>query len=214
MKKNESGDKARVKFRYIEFDVEGGSPAIQDGLRHIAAALTRAAPQTRALPRPTEQPGRVGADAPVNGELPFPPPPDGEEGEAEIDVTPEPMPADAKPRPPRKTPTFSVINGLDLDAGDGYPSLQEFADKKKPEGHRARYLVAAVWLKRYKGVKDFTANHVFTIYKVRGWGSTPTDAGQPLRELKRERLIDAAEKAGSYTVNDAGEARVDRMPEA
>ena len=69
-------------------------------------------------------------------------------------------------------------------------------------------------MKRFKGVKDFTANHAFTIYKVLDWGSTPPDAGQPLRDLKRQSLVVAGEKPGSYAVNDAGEAKVGRMPGA
>ncbi len=210
MKKNESGDKARVKFRYIEFDVEGGSPAIQDGLRHIASALTRAAPQPRALPRAAE-PTRRGAEAPVNGELPFSPPLDAADAETEADVTPEAPSSDPKPRAPRKYSAPSILNGLKLD---GNPSLQEFVDEKAPDGHNARYLVAAVWLKREKNISEFTADHAFTIYKLLGWGSTPKDPGMPLRALKRDSLMESGEKPGTYVVNDAGEAKVDRMPGA
>jgi hypothetical protein len=211
MKKPETGEKAKVKFRLLEFEAEGGSAALQDGLRQFVTALSRASapPPPRSLPaRPVDQ-GAPGAEVPVNGEL-FPLSPDATEGDTEVDITPEP-PSEPKVRQPRKPPTFTVINGLNLDAGDGYPSLGDFAKQKAAEGHTARYLVSAVWLKRHADIKDFTADHAFTVYKRLGWGSTPTDAGQPLRDLKRAKLIDQGEKAGSFTVNDAGFDKVDRM---
>lgn len=209
-KKVEPSDKGKVKFRYIEFDVEGGNAAIQDGLRHIAAALTRSGPPPKALPG-ADTPGRGATEAPP-GQLSLIP--ETTDDSSEIDVTPASASGESKPRQPRKTPAFTVLNGLDLDAGDGYPSLQDFALQKGADNHNHRYLVSAVWLKRNKSIKDFTANHAFTIYKVLGWGSAPTDAGAPLRELKKQSLVVNGEKPGAYLVNDAGEAKVERMPGA
>jgi hypothetical protein len=205
MKKVEAGDKARVKFRLLEFEAEGGGAALQDGLRQFVTALSRgSAPAPRALPpRPVEQGARGTADVPVNGEL-FPVAPEATEGDTEVDATPEAPPSNSEPRQARRYSTPPIVKGLKLDG------LSEFVEKAKAEGHTERYLVSAVWLKRERNISEFTAGHAFTIYKLLDWGSAPKDVGMPLRALKRESLMDSGESPGSYVVNEAGEAKVDR----
>ena len=43
MRNRDATDKGRVKFRVVEFEVEGGNAAVQEGLRSIAAAIARSA---------------------------------------------------------------------------------------------------------------------------------------------------------------------------
>lgn len=214
MNKNRDGsDKARVRFRYVEFDVEGGNASIQEGLRNIANALTRGAPLAKPAMLPAGEPAPRKNGAPAGPEqLPL----SGVAAEAadaegdgeQVDVTPEDVSA-PRQRQPRRYTAPGVVNGLDLS---GNPSLEEFAKEKAPDGHNARYLVAAVWLKQQKGMSEFSPKHIFTIYKLLGWGNTPVDVGMPLRELKGQSLVESGEKRGTYKVNDAGVARVARMP--
>lgn len=208
-KNRDQGEKARVKFRYVEFDVEGGSAAIQEGLRNIASALARA-PLQRALPATSESAARRNGDTssaeqlnliPTGGDV------DAVDSSLEEQVQAE----EARPRQSRRYAAPVVVNGLDLD---GDPSLEEFARQKAPDGHLGRYLLAAVWLKQQKNITEFTADHAFTICKRLGWPVPPKDLGQPLRDLKKQRLMDTGEKPGTYVVNDAGEANVARMSAA
>lgn len=209
-KNRETIDKARVRFRYVEFEVEGGNASIQEGLRNIANTLTRAAPLAKPamLPAGEHAIPKNGAATPPE-QLPLAAvadTDDAHEGQ-QIDVTQSQEVTEPKQRQPRRYTAPSVIDGLDLT---GEPSLEDFAKEKAPEGNNLRYLVAAVWFKQ-KGMKEFTPNHIFTAYKVLGWGNTPVDIGMPLRKLKTQRLIDGGEKPGTYRANDAGVARVGRM---
>lgn len=206
MKNRDQNDKGSVQFTYVSFSVEGGSTAIQDGLRQIATALAarNGAPAGRAaLPATTRADShkRDGTEAQVP--LALDPPAVVEA--AEVDVTPAANDGEKKPR---RYTAPSIINGLDLD---GDPSLEQFMAEKAPTNDNTRYLVAAVWFKQQKDVA-ITAEHIFTVYKRLNLPSPPEDVGMPLRNLKKDRLLDSGEKRGSYVVNDAGIAKVARMP--
>jgi hypothetical protein len=206
MKNRESGnDKGRVKFRIIEFEVDGGNATIQEGLRSVAAALTRTtapspkpallvAGETRPKPTSAPQGEQLGLGIQMD-----------EEAETAPDA--DEVIEDAKPRPQRRAPVPNVLNGLDLD---GDPSLAEFIKKKNVTGQAMTYLVAAVWLNEHKNIREFTADHAFTVYKRLGL-TPPKDAGEPLRKLRKMRLLDKGEKEGAYIVNDASKDQVARM---
>ncbi|MDP3909184.1 MAG: hypothetical protein Q8Q14_02235 [Gemmatimonadales bacterium] len=104
-----------------------------------------------------------------------------------------------------KTPQIVV---MDMNAG-GKP-FEEFARERAPVSHRDKYLVAATWCQEYAKEEGITPGHILTCYKAADWTFDVTDPAVALRQLKAERLLDAAGR-GKFKVNHLGLAAIKKM---
>lgn len=213
--KTPQNDRGRVKVRYMEIDVEGGSSAILEGLRTVTAAFGKdgvrtvnAAAQARVISQ-SAQPKPL---APKNGEL-FEPlaAPDSEAAEVEESML---APEDEervgaiKPRTRRSYPNCELIADLSVETGS--PNLHDFAQTKKPEGNNEKYMVCASWLNKALNIKSLTANHFYTCFTALGW-KVPKDAAQPLRNMKKKQFMQNA--SGEWELHSNGEQVVARLPQ-
>jgi hypothetical protein len=195
-----SEDRAKVKLRVIEFELEGGNASVENSIRQITSALTtrNAAPK----PLPARPPKELAA-------------PYGAEGEAEdIAEAPEIVEAeavetDAETRAPKgpkakyKPPLPTYLHDMDV-TGNGV-SFKDFAAAKAPKKHTTRYLVAAMWLKEHGNSPTVTAAKVYTCYKTAGWPLNITDWDVNLRsQVKTDRFRRV--ETGEYAITPLGEA--------
>lgn len=207
MAKNFSGpdDRAKVKFRVIEFELEGANAAVENSVKNLTTvimqkngpsapakpALTRGNGAGPALPGVSpaaedEQPENL--EEPVTG--------------AEEDVA-ESNPA--RPRVPRKPPVPEVIN-IDLTSGD-----MPFEGKKLDTDWN-KYLACAMWLKEHRDTATVTDDHIYTMFKFMKW-TIPGDVAGPLRSMKKQGWFTTPER-GKYAINHLGENEVNRMSAA
>lgn len=124
------------------------------------------------------------------------------------------MPEDAAPiapdgssppaRTPRKPKTPKVL-ALDLTTA---PSLEEFAASRETNSDRRRFLTILAWLQQHRKVDAATADHVYTCYRALKWPASIKDFGQPLRDLKRDQLVESVAK-GAYAINHLGLAEIE-----
>jgi hypothetical protein len=199
MPRHERDGKGSVKFRVIEFEVQGGNESIQEGLRSIATAIARSRP---VVPPVVVEPVKALPSTDANL--------DEQDASAEL-VQGSPV-ADGnagRVRPARRAIRSPSI--LELDLLSGEVSLKDFCEQKSPDSDWNRYLVIAYWLKKYRDITAVTMDHIHTCYRHMGW-HTPKNAAQPLRELKSKRdwLSKGASK-GEYQINHVGENEVMKM---
>ena len=136
-----SADQGRVKFRVIEFEVEGANATLVESIRNLGAAITRG--NGVALPaRSVQQPNpplllqnRPASD--VDAES------DGD------DVIENDIPAAArKSTPPRKPPSLKPIPGIDWSAPA--PSLKDFVIDLDLDSAMRKYTAIANWFKEHR----------------------------------------------------------------
>jgi hypothetical protein len=199
----------KVKFRVIEFELEGTDASMQETIRGFTAALTRssAQPVTRQLRNaPTKHVEEGDAVEPeIADEVVV----DAEE------VNPADPPAQARSSSPRpkKVVTYDIVQNIAFD--DVTPTLQEFAVSKAPPSDMAKYLVIAYWFKHHKKRPDLKPEHFYTAYRLLGW-KVPRDPAQPVRELRssRDNRFSKGGEDGSSTINQIGENTVDALGKA
>jgi hypothetical protein len=210
-----NGNGARVKLRWMELDVEGGTTDLVEGFksfamtlrgtggtlpsRALAAAKPTGSPSTTAvideLPAETENPPDATAVEAAN-EDPF---------ETALDEG-----ADSrKRRPAPKAPKF--LNDLDLTKAP--VQLKDFVQEKNPGGDMDKYAVIAAWFKQHLSTEEIAIDHIFTAYKALGWqAQLPDNLSQTFRNLKSNKnWFDSGSKRGLYRINWNGESAVNKM---
>jgi hypothetical protein len=100
--------------------------------------------------KPAEATPKPAAPAPVVATTPPP----------GLEETPEP----GLPEAPQ--PEYHLIEGLNLMAADGQPSLVEFMDSKFPITNEERNLVFLYYLQYLRQTKTIQADHLYTCYKA------------------------------------------------
>lgn len=189
------GTKGRVKFRVIEFELDGGDTALLESLRSIAATFggrLKVAP-VKMLPSPAS--GAAQTEPEVDPES---------DDAASVGAASENPPD----RPVRTLRTFKSPNVItDLDLESGVP-LKSFCEGKKPDGDWKRYLVICAWLKEQRGIDDVGIDHIYTCYRAMGWHPRK-DVAQPLREMKsKQGWFAKGKQRGTYAINHIGLAEV------
>jgi hypothetical protein len=162
-------EKGRVKFRFIEFEMDANDPTLQETLRNITAAIGKtsgshirshdSAPQ---LPPASESlnPPNINAAPPSSDNSPSETTLEGPKGDARSAKR-------SSPRSPK------VLDDLTLEDVD--QPLKDFIEEKSPTGENQRYLAIAWWLKNKRGLAEITMDHIHTCYRHLGW-HTPKDA--------------------------------------
>jgi hypothetical protein len=210
MAKNLSGpdDRAKVKFRVIEFELEGANAAVENSVKNLTTVIMQkngasvsarpalkgngASPVLLAAPREVDV-----AEEPENLEEPVT-----HEGDT-VESTP------AKPRVTRRPPVPQVID-IDLTSGD--MPFAKFCEGKNLNKDTDKYLVCAVWLKEYRDTPSLTDDHIYTMFKFMKW-PLQADVAAPLRSMKRQGWFTTPER-GKYAINHLGENEVNRMTAA
>jgi hypothetical protein len=203
----------RIKFRYMEFDMDGGTDALAEGLKSLATAISRGAPipqPSRTLSAPKPAPTSTLVESPQE-ELQFP----AEEADSlrateEIDsvssVSNEVM---ERPRVRRAPRTPNVLNNIDITAGQ--LSLAEFVKQKNPQSVHEKFGVIAAWLKEQHNLPEITGDHIYTCFRLLDWPA-PDDVDQRLREIKHgKKWFDKGDGKGGYKINIVGLNAVHRM---
>jgi hypothetical protein len=213
--KPQLNDRGRVKVRFMEIDVEGGSSAILEGLRTVTAAFSKDALKTingAAQPRVIAPSAQAKPLAPKNGELFHSVAAAETEAEAEEIEQPLVAESDEALEPPktkkRAYPNCELLKDLNVEAGS--PNLRDFAEAKKPDGNNEKYMVCAAWMKNQLNLTSFTLNHFYTCFRALGW-KVPKDAGQPLRNMKKKTFMQNT--AGDWELHSNGEQLVARLPQ-
>lgn len=208
MAKNQSrpDQQGKIKVRVIELEMEGSDDSLQEGLKSLAAALSRggSAIVTRVKTEANRQIANSTAPAP-HDELD-----EVEDIDAELEEEVVPAPKSRAPRRAPKVVVATILNDVRLD--DVEPTFKDFAAAKSPTSDMSKYLVVAYWFKTYKGITNLTGNHFYTAYKMAGW-KVPRDCAQPARELKNPRVgkFSAGSEAGTFMINQIGENSIGDM---
>jgi hypothetical protein len=200
MARNEKpSGKGKIKFRFIDFEMDGGDATLQDAIREI----------TRAIGKPAVikiSPALAAATGAQNTQT------DDVEDEVDEDIdSANDQSGDdgdaAKDKPKRYYKSPTVLN-VDLK---GEPPLRPFLESLAPESDLKRYSAIAYWFKHYRATPDITIDHIYTGYKAFGWTTVPKDVGAPLRALKSEGSFAKGSAKGSYTINHIGDSRVEEV---
>lgn len=214
-RKSTNGHGARVKLRWMELDVEGGTADLVDGFKSFATALTRGGPvtapaRTLAAVNPAAETSTAVLETSIAEEeqnLAK-----AAEAGAEAELPSEAGSGDEADRPRRRAPRApKFLNDLDLTKAP--VQLTDFVQGKNPEGDMDKFAVIAVWFKEHLQTEEITIDHIFTAYKTLGWqAQLPGDPSQTFRNLKNNKnWFDGGSKRGAYKINWNGENAVNKM---
>jgi hypothetical protein len=197
-------DRAKVKLRVIEFELEGGNASVENSIRQLTQALatrTNGAPARVAAPKPRELGGGDGVtddvEAPVEVEFA-----DGDEPVADAPAAKAKAKNNSKPRVPEYKHDLDMIgNGLTFKA---------FVEQKDPKKSTQRHLAAAFWLKEHGGSPTINIDKVFTCYKTVGWPTNQMDWDANFRSQVRTNRLRRV-TPGEYAITPIGENDVRTM---
>ena len=205
MVKKTSGttERGKIKVRFFELEVEGGSEALQDSVRTLAAALQR--PATSVTPRTIA--GNLSAPAPVEGESEEP---IGEEDSQPVQED-DAAARSIRQRAKRTPPTPKILDDVGFE--EGTPTWVDFAKSKSPDSDVLKVAVVAVWFKRFKKVDSIGIDHAYTAFRFVDW-ATPDDIGQSFRNAKRQKNWFSQDETGLWVINIVGINAVDKIKQA
>jgi hypothetical protein len=203
-----NGD-GHIKFRVIEFEIDGGNATLAEGIKALTTALSKTPVTTtaisqRALPAATPKRTAVTeAHAPAEGELfPETDEPENTEEEHQEETNGNAAPARAKRGTGAPPPTPEVLSDIDLNAGK--VSLKDYMEQKSPPDTYERFVTIAVWYKENHNLGEVNADRIYTAYRFLDLPS-PNDVGQTLRNLKaKKKWFDKGDERGGYKVNILG----------
>jgi hypothetical protein len=203
-KGNTNEDRAKVKFRVIEFELEGGNANVENSIRQLAHAFTNHTNGGSARVPPPGTPRELAA-----------PPPATEDTESTVqdadfteveEATPEPSP----PRPTRQRTPHKPPNPNYLAELDSTMAFKAFAAAKPQAKHSKRYLLATLWLRDNKQLQSVGIDHIYTCYRNAGWPMNISDWDSNFRSLlKSDRFRRIG--PGNYAITPKGEDDVRKL---
>jgi len=204
-KKDTSGpDQGRVKFRVIEFDVEGSNATLTEGMRNIAAAISRGngfAQPVRVVQHTNGSPAAsLSAGTAPEDEVEY---------EDAAPTEEEPTVTTRRPSAPRKPPVLKLVKGIDWSTPA--PSLKDFLAGLDLNSGTRKYAAIAHWFKEYRETPAITVDHIYSAYKHLGFTDLPRFANDTLQDLKNKReykWLDAGPNRGEYVINAYGDQEV------
>src|SRR6266404_1929690 len=180
-----------IKFRVIEFEIDGGNDTLAEGIKALTTALSKSPVTTTVMSQrpalPAGTPKRTAAattetPAPAEGEL-FPEPETDTEEEHGDETNGNAAPARAK-RPATPPPTLEILDDIDLSTGK--VPLKDFVAQKNPSDAYERFATIAVWYKENHDLDEVNAGRIYTAYRFLDW-VPPSDVAQTLRNLKASK---------------------------
>jgi len=205
-----------IKFRVIEFEIDGGNDTLAEGIKALTTALSKSPvvmtpPARPALPSSSKT--KAAAAVVAEGEQAEETKENTEDVDAvETDTELEEVSGDngkKKPRPAPRAPKF--LSELNLTTAS--VKLVDFmATKGNPTSTLDKYLVIAEWFKEYMQLPEITQDHIFTAYDHLGWkAQVPGYPNQPLVDLRNKNFLDKGDKRGGYKINWNGTSAVAKM---
>jgi hypothetical protein len=206
MPKNVQGpDQGRVKFRVIEFEVEGANPTLIESIKNLGAAISRGnGSQTmKAVRSAANGAGAAALGAGVDAA-------DDAEDDTDVESIDHEPATPRKAAGPRKKPTLKPVPGIDWNGPT--PSLKDFVDGLDlGDAAIRKYAAIAHWFKEYRDTPSITVHYIYSAYKALGWTDLPqypVDTLQDLKNQRRYKWMDAGEKRGEYVFNAYGDQEV------
>ena len=178
-------DKGKVKFRFVEFELEGLNSTIEESIKNIVHAMSRG---TGTVQRVLPQKPASHSVLPGNGNADAAPTMDEEVAETGIEETVEEPNVNSGSGPKlRRYTQPDFLSNLDLDSGP--LPFKTYAEQQNPKSDNRKYLVIAAWLKKNRNLEVISTDHVYTCNQKMGW-RTQKDVGQPFRYMKKKSYFD------------------------
>ncbi|HYW42228.1 MAG TPA: hypothetical protein VE959_05190 [Bryobacteraceae bacterium] len=193
-------DRAKVKLRVVEFELEGGNAAVENSIRQITHALAiRNGPPARMMP--PKPPNELAAGVPAETDEAEEIIQDVEYADAG-DTGQEQPTKPAKPKTTYKPRVPTYLHDLDM-TGTGV-TFKDFAAQKNPTKATQRHLVAAYWLKEHGNSPTTTMDKVYTCYRTAEWPTNQSDWDVNFRsQVKTNRFRRVS--PGEYAITPIGE---------
>jgi hypothetical protein len=186
-----SKEKGKIKIRFFEVELEGSDDTLLESVRSAAALANRSHVRvTKMLAAPSA--------ANVTQEEPQEEAQEAEEEAATVESSDR----------PKKGRAYATPQVVDVDLKSGDMPFEKFAHSAAPNDTTKKYLVIAVWMKRYRSIPKITIDHIWTCSRVMGWG-TQKDMNQPLRDGKRNGYFKG--NSEGWEVTHIGETAVDNL---
>lgn len=106
---------------------------------------------------------------------------------------------------PRVAKTPTVLNDIDVTSD---PSLKDFVADFEISTSVDKYLVIALWFRDARQIQSVTVDHVYTCFKLLGWGTGANDFAKTLRNLRDEQSLKGGSKEG-FTLTLPGAAKIE-----
>jgi hypothetical protein len=198
-------EKAKVKMTVIHFETESDNTTLQENIRAIAHTLTRALSQPQRIIYSNSQiPPGDGTGIASENEM---------ETEQE-DLAPDALTQVSGQASSKKKTRWSIRTPqpIDLDLTSGDMPIKAFLEQKNPETDFDRYLAITFWLKKYKGINEVNADHLYTCYRFMEW-QVPKDPTAPFRNMKKPQYgwVGSGSEKATYVINHIGENKVEQM---
>jgi hypothetical protein len=185
MAKMQIEDKGKVKFRFVEFELEGLNSTIEESIKNIVHSMSRG---TGTVQRVLPQKPASHSVLPGNGNPDAAPTMDEEVAETGIEETVEEPTVNSPSGPKlRRYTQPDFLSNLDLDSGP--LPFKTYAEQQNPKSDNRKYLVIAAWLKKNRNLEVISTDHVYTCNQKMGW-RTQKDVGQPFRYMKKRSYFD------------------------
>lgn len=181
-------DKGKVKFRFVEFELEGLNSTIEESVKNIVHSLSR----TSTIPTRV-----LSAKPAASAGLP----PDDKGGHEDLEPEMEAiremdtsndnghLSAPARSKASRRYTDPKFLSNLDLDSGE--MPFKTFAEQQAPKSDNRKYIVIAAWLKKHRDMDTVSPDHIYTCNQKMAW-KTQKDVGQPFRYMKKKSYFETA----------------------
>ena len=173
-------DDNQEEMTVVIFKLKGGSGTLQKGFEAINTAFASfGAP---ALP---PAPSRRLPNG--NGTKSVTLPADSEDSGQDEDYPEDAAPViDAQPAKITKQRHYTKLEFMDdFDLNQSDIPWKQFAVERQPDSDNKCYLVAALWLSENAALSEFSARHVFTLFRAMKWNEQ-SDFVQPMRKMKQK----------------------------
>ena len=213
-KRSNGSSGSRIKFRFVDIEMENVNEAVTEGLRSLANALSRG----HVIAAPSRQLGGTKSASPA-----APIAVHEEEGEGEVLAPDEQVDeiieddgvdseagSNGKPKKKRAPRAPKFLSDLDLTTAS--VKLEDFLQEKGPADMMGKYAAIAFWFKEYFSIDEISSDHIFTAFKHLGWQSQmPDEPVQAFRNAKSlKNWFDKGSK-GAYKINWNGINAVNKM---
>lgn len=190
-------DKAKVRFRFFDFELEGSNAALESTVRTMATTLAR---------RDGNGNGKALATA-VAAALPNGHVVDEiDEVEDDVDAVIDVMPPSSRQKTARKSVERPEL--LKLDFKSVAVSLSDYiAARDVGDADWRRYPAIAKWFKEHMGIEAIGIDHIYTAYRTLNW-KVPARLRQPFLDGKRQKGWFRLAGNGLYEITHIGENEI------
>lgn len=195
-----------IKFRVIEFEIDGGNDTLAEGIKALTTALSKSPVTTTVVSQRAALPSATTTKRTATTTVS-----DGEPAEPETEVETDELLEEetvetSTATRPRRTPATPVTPKVlsDIDLNTGKISLKDFVAQKNPSDAYEKFATIAVWYKENHNLEEVDDDRIYTAYRFLDW-VPPNDVAQTLRNIKAgKKWFDKGDTKGGYKVNILG----------